>query len=176
MVEAIVGTDQHEDYIQAVTLRIRRGEAADVDAAVALYERSSLARRRGVWGDDDRAAQVERTRRHLLDAAAWFFLAHDGPVLVGMASAEPLRQQDGAGPVIRTGCFLNSVYVAPERWGEGIGGALLDAVIAEARLRRMTRVQTWTHEDNERAQRLYRSRAFAPTGRTAGGQAEWARI
>jgi ribosomal protein S18 acetylase RimI-like enzyme len=33
----------------------------------------------------------------------------------------------------------------------------------------------WTHEDNERAHRLYRSRGFEPTGRSADGEGEWAR-
>ena len=55
----------------------------------------------------------------------------------------------------------------PERWGTGIGGRLLDAVIGEAKRRGGHHMYLWTHEhQNERAQRLYRSRRFAPTGRT----------
>lgn len=92
-----------------------------------------------------------------------------------MASAEALRGEHGTGPVIRDGCFVNLLYVVPERWGEGIGGAILDAVLAEAKRRHYSRVHLWTHEDNERSHRLYRSRGFSPTGRTAGGEGEWAR-
>lgn len=92
-----------------------------------------------------------------------------------MAFAEPQRGQDGAGPVIPGGCFLNLIFVVPERWGEGIGGALLDAVLAEARRRNDSRIHLFTREDNERSHRLYRSRGFSPTGRTVGNEGEWAR-
>ena len=92
-----------------------------------------------------------------------------------MASAEALRSQDGKGPVIPGGCFLSYLFVVPERWGEGIGGVILDAVLAEAMRRRHSRIHLWTHEDNERSHRLYRSRGFSPTGRTVEGGGEWAR-
>ena len=92
-----------------------------------------------------------------------------------MASAEALRGDDGAGPVMPRGCFLSYLFVVPERWGEGIGGVILDAVLAEAKRRHYSRIHLWTHEDNERSHRLYRSRGFSPTGRTAAGEGEWAR-
>jgi GNAT superfamily N-acetyltransferase len=152
---------------------VRLGDAAAVDAAVSVYERSNLARRQGVW--PNRAARVEQVRAHLRDPAAWFLLANEGPGLVGMASAEPLRGEDGAGRVIAGGCFLNLLFVVPERWGEGIGGVILDAVLAEATRRHYSRIHLWTHEDNERSRRLYRSRGFSPTGETANGEGEWAR-
>jgi len=155
-----------------VTILIRLGDAADVDAAASVYERSNLARHQGVW--PNRAAGVERVRTHLCDPASWFLVANDGPELVGMASAEVLRE-DGEGAVIPGGCFLNFLFVVPERWGTGIGGDILDAVLTEAKRRHYSRIHLWTHEDNERSHRLYRSREFAPTGRTADGEAEWAR-
>ena len=71
--------------------------------------------------------------------------------------------------------FLSYLFVDPERWGEGIGGAILDAVLAEAKRRTCSRMHLWTHDDNERSHRLYRSRGFSPTGQTAGGESEWAR-
>ena len=92
-----------------------------------------------------------------------------------MASAEPLRGEDGAGPVVPGGCFLNLLFVVPEQWGQGIGGVLLDAVLKEARRRDYSRIHLWTDEDNERSHRLYRSRSFSPTGRTADGAGEWTR-
>ena len=156
-----------------MAILIRSGDAAAVDAAVSVYERSNLARRQGVW--PNRAARVEQVRTNLRDPGSWFLLANEGPALVGMASAEPLRGEDGAGPVIPGRCFLNLLFVVPERWGEGIGGLILDAVLAEAKRRHYSRIHLWTHEDNERSHRLYRSREFAPTGRTADGEAEWAR-
>jgi GNAT superfamily N-acetyltransferase len=156
-----------------VAILIRLGDAADVDAAVSVYERSNLARRHGVW--PGRAARVRQVRSHLRDPGSWFLLATDEPVVAGMASAEPLRGDDGAGPVVPGGCFLSLLYVLPERWGEGIGGAILDAVLTEARQRRYSRIRLWTHENNERSHRLYRSGGFAPTGRTVDGKGEWSR-
>jgi GNAT superfamily N-acetyltransferase len=156
-----------------VAIRIRLGDVADVDAAVSVYERSNLARRQGVW--PNRAARVDGVRAHLRHPGSWFLLANEGPAFVGMASAEALRGEDGAGPVIPGGCFLNSLFVVPERWGEGIGGAILDAVLAEAKRRHYSRIHLWTHDDNERSHRLYRSRGFGPTGRTVDCEGEWAR-
>jgi GNAT superfamily N-acetyltransferase len=154
-----------------VAILIRSGGVADIDAATSVFERSNLARRGGEW--PDRAARVERVRRHLRDRASWFLLASDGPEVVGMAAAEPLRGADGTGPVVPGGCFLSFLFVVPERWGEGIGGVLLDDLLAGAERRSCTRVHLWTDDDNARSQRLYRSRGFAPTGRTANGASEW---
>ena len=96
-------------------------------------------------------------------------------MVVAMASARALRDRDGTGPVIPGGSFLNLLYVVPERWGRGIGGTILDAVLAEAKRRHHSRIHLLTHADNERSRRLYISRGFSPTGRRAGGQDEWAR-
>lgn len=156
-----------------MAIRVRLGDTADVDAAVSVYERSALARRQGVW--PNRAARVEHAMARLRDPESWFFLANEGPVPVGMACAEPLRGEDRTGPVIPGGCFLNFLFVVPERWGEGIGGVLLDTVLAEAKRRSYSRIHLWTHEDNERSHRLYRSRGFAPTGQIADDEGEWAR-
>jgi GNAT superfamily N-acetyltransferase len=154
-----------------VAIEIRMGDAADVDAAASVYERSNLAYREGVW--PGQAARVEQVRARLRDAATWFLLAQDGPSVVGMASAGPLRGEGGAGPAIPGGCFVSYLYVSPERWGEGIGGLVLDAVLAEAKRRGASRIHLWTQEDNERSHRLYRSRGLAPTGRVARGEGEW---
>jgi GNAT superfamily N-acetyltransferase len=148
-------------------------EAADVDAATAVFERSNLARRQGVW--PNRAARVEQVRARLRDAASWFLVACDGTEFVGMASAQPLWGEHGPRTVTPGGLFLGYLFVVPERWGEGVGGVLLDAVLAEAKRRHSSRIHLWTHEDNERSHRLYRSRGFSPTGRTEDDQGEWAR-
>ena len=94
----------------------------------------------------------------------------------GMASAEALWGEEGAGSVTPGSCFLGYLFVLPERWGEGIGGAIVDAVLAEAKRRDYSQIHLWTHEDNERSHRLYRRRGFSPTGRSADGEGEWARV
>jgi len=45
----------------------------------------------------------------------------------------------------------------------------------QATRRHYSRIHLWTHDDNERSHRLYRSRGFSPTGKTADGEGEWAR-
>ena len=85
-----------------------------------------------------------------------------------MALAHPFRASGGTGDVIPGTLFLNLIYVLPDRWGQGIGGTMLDAVIAEGARRGCHRIYLWTHEhQNERAHQLYQSRRFAQTGRTA---------
>ena len=157
-----------------MAILIRLGEPADFAAAVSVFERSNSARRHGVW--PHRPVSTARLRECLRKPAAWLLVAEETSALVGMASVDALYGDDGrgAGEVLPNGCFLSHLFVGPERWGEGIGGALLDAVLAEARRRHYSQLRHWTHEDNERSHRLYRSRGFSPTGRIADGEGEWA--
>lgn len=161
------------------TVHIRLGDSDDVDAAVSVYERSNLARRRGHW--PSRASRVAEVTARLHDAASWFLIGRDGGEAVAMALVLPFRASDGTGYVIRGTAFLALIYVLPDRWGQGIGGTLLDAVIDEAARHGCHRIYLWTHErQNEQAHRLYRSREFVPTGRTAHDAAgepigEWLR-
>jgi GNAT superfamily N-acetyltransferase len=144
---------------------VRLGTLDDVDAAVSIYERSNLARRQGDW--PFRSTRIAEVRARLRDAASWLLIGRDRGEAVAMAHLQPFRAEGGTGQVIAGTSFLNLIYVLPDRWGEGIGGAMLDAVIAEAARRDGPRIYLWTHEhQNERAHRLYRSRGFARTGRT----------
>jgi hypothetical protein len=54
--------------------------------------------------------------------------------------------------------------VAEDRWGQRIGARLLDSLVAEAARQGCTEVFLEVRVDNERAQRLYRSRGFAGIG------------
>ena len=57
-----------------------------------------------------------------------------------------------------------TLAVAAPRWGQGIGAALLDALLAEAGRRGCTEVFLEVRVDNTRAQRLYRGYGFAQIG------------
>lgn len=152
--------------------RIRLGASTDVDAAVSVYERSNLAGRQGVW--PGQAARVDQVRERLRDPDTWLVVATEGSEMVAMAAAGSLRDHR-SGQAVPGGCFLGFLYVIPERWGRGLGGAVLDAVIAEAERRHQVRIRLFTRADNERAQRLYRSRGFSPTGRKENDPGEWVR-
>ena len=56
--------------------------------------------------------------------------------------------------------YLEELYVAPERRGNGIGRALLDAVIARARAAGAVRIDLGTEEDDTAARALYESSGF----------------
>ena len=162
-----------------MSVHLRAGRDADIGRAVEVYVRSNLARRKGHWPNE--VARTEFVSRRLADPEGWFFLAEDAEEAVGMVAVVPLRGDDDAGDPIPGGWFVSLIFVVPERWGEGIGGMLLDAALDEAARRGGSEIRLWTDEhDNERAHRLYRSRGFAPTGRTVDSEerglaGEWAR-
>lgn len=56
--------------------------------------------------------------------------------------------------------FLTEVFVADEARGQGLGRALLDAVLAEARASEIAAVHLLVRPDNPRAIELYESRGF----------------
>jgi GNAT superfamily N-acetyltransferase len=82
-----------------------------------------------------------------------------------MAVGEQALSDDGAGPPIEGLCHVSMVFVAPDRWGEGLGGRLVDALLEEVRGRGYDRAQLWTQTENVRARRLYERRGFRPSGR-----------
>jgi [ribosomal protein S18]-alanine N-acetyltransferase len=57
-----------------------------------------------------------------------------------------------------------TLAVAEDRWGRGIGSALLDGLLEEAARRGCTEVFLEVRVDNERAQGLYRRRGFTGIG------------
>jgi GNAT superfamily N-acetyltransferase len=162
-----------------MAVEVRLGGPEDVEAAVSVYERSNLARRRGIW--PARATRLEHVTTNLRDTASWFLLAQEGGEAIAMASVLPFRADRGAGAIVTGTAFLDLIYVLPDYWGQGIGKAVLDEIIAEAARRGSRRIYLWTHErDNERAQRLYQGRGFSRTGTTGedgAGEpvAEWLR-
>ncbi len=140
---------------------IRPGVAEDFAAAVAVWRAASEARRGGLAVRPEREEQVQRA---LHKADAILLVADDGADIVGMALGVQGLADDGAGPPVPSLCFIPLVYVAPERWGEGIGGSIVDALLAAARSRSFTESQLWTHADNARARRLYDGRGFRRSG------------
>ena len=93
-----------------------------------------------------------------LDGAAsgrYYLVAEDGGELVGYAGL--LSPGGGQADVL-------TMAVAQQRWGQRIGALLLDALVAEAARRGCSDVFLEVRVDNDRAQRLYRSRGFTEIG------------
>jgi ribosomal-protein-alanine N-acetyltransferase len=89
------------------------------------------------------------------------------------ADTQPTRHAAGTGQLAGYAGLLSpgggqadilTMAVARERWGQRIGAQLLDALVAEAARRGCTDVFLEVRVDNDRAQRLYRSRGFTQIG------------
>jgi [ribosomal protein S18]-alanine N-acetyltransferase len=95
---------------------------------------------------------------HELAAASdstYYLVADDDGVVTGYAGL--LIPGGGQADVLTLG-------VAADRWGQGIGTALLDALLAEADRRRCTDVFLEVRVDNDRAQQLYLRNGFERVG------------
>lgn len=108
---------------------------------------------------------MERVRGYAGKPDAFMIVADDAGEVVGMAVGMQGLADDGAGPPVAGLCHISMVFVAPGRWGQGIGGLLVAAVLNEARSRSYDRTQLWTHADNARAQHLYEGHGFRRSGR-----------
>lgn len=145
-----------------MNVAVRAGTPDDIEPAITVWRVADTARR-GTDPGDDRAAVV---RERLAMPDRFLLIAERGGTIVGMATGMHGRDDDGRGPVIPGLCHIGLVFVVPEVRGHGIGGRLVDAVLAEARERGYDRPQLWTQADNQRALRLYTSRDFTRSGRT----------
>ena len=145
-----------------MTVLVRPATRDDHEPAITVWVASEAARRGGPAPAEVPDGLRDRFRR----PDVWLLVADDGGEVVGVTQGWPARDDDGAGPVIAGRCHLSLVFVAPGRWGEGIGGRLLDSALDHARALGNDRVQLYTHEDNTRAHRLYTGRGFVRDGVT----------
>ena len=140
---------------------VRRGRAEDVEPAFAVWRAAETARR---GGPPPRVSE-ERVRGYARRARASFLVAEVGAgELVGMALLTPATSRPDDVSV------LQMVFVSPGCWGEGVGGRLVDAALAEARAMGYARCQLWTHASDERVRRLYEGRGFERSGRQQIGE------
>ncbi len=110
--------------------------------------------REEAWTEGMLAAELGGTAadRHYLVAVA-------GDEVVGYAGL--LTPGGGQADVL-------TLAVAEGHWGQGIGAALLDELLAEAARRGCSEVFLEVRVDNDRAQRLYRGRGFTEIGLRRG--------
>ena len=103
------------------------------------------------------AAFDEATWRSRTRTAAWF-LAYEGTRAVGLVAG--IHEEGGSAGERHVVSF----WVAPDRRGRGVAGALLDAVTDWAREQGADVVTLWVVEGNEAATRLYLRHGFQLTG------------
>jgi ribosomal-protein-alanine N-acetyltransferase len=96
-----------------------------------------------------------------------YLVAEDDGQIVGYAGL--LAPAPGGSPPGPGGqADVMTMAVAPSRWGQGIGSALLEALLAEAAGRGCAEVFLEVRVDNPRAQSLYRRHGFAEAGLRRG--------
>jgi chorismate mutase/GNAT superfamily N-acetyltransferase len=137
-------------------LTVRPATPEDSDAVTALLvgarEAAYPAMPRGVHPPEDVRRWV-RTRFEAPGVDLWLAEQADASV-VGVL----LLEDD----------WLHSLYVAPDRTGEGIGSLLLDL----AKSLRPRRLGLWAFETNEGARRFYARHGFVEVRRTDGSDNE----
>ena len=99
-------------------------------------------------------ALSERLGELLASEAVEVLLAGDPPLGFALFRLRPSLWSKGADT------YLEELYVIPERRGQGIGGALLDAAIEAARQAGADHFELTTGEDDTAARKLYESRSF----------------
>lgn len=60
---------------------------------------------------------------------------------------------------------IEALLTVPEAWGRGIGAALLEQAVADARSAGCSSLQVWPFAENHRARRFYEKHSFCPTGK-----------
>jgi [ribosomal protein S18]-alanine N-acetyltransferase len=129
---------------------LRPMASADVSAVarleVALFGEEA-------WSPDMLASELAG------EPGKYYLVAAEDGVIAGYAGM--LAAGGGQADVLTVG-------VAQDRWGKGIGAALLESLLAEASRRGCTEVFLEVRVDNERAQRLYRRHGFARIGLRRG--------
>jgi ribosomal-protein-alanine N-acetyltransferase len=117
-------------------------------AAVLILERALFAAE--AWTEGMLSAELAG-----VPAARYYLVAEDQSLVVGYAGL--LAAAGGEADVL-------TMAVAQDRWGQGIGAALLGGLLAEAARRGCREVFLEVRVDNARAQDLYRRHGFTEVG------------
>ena len=120
--------------------------AADLEAVLGLEL--------SLFGEEAWSRQMLEGELGEQPRSRYYLIAADDGVITGYAGLL----------VAATQADVLTLAVAADRWGQGIGAALLVALLAEAQRRGCTEVFLEVRTDNDRAQRLYRSHGFSQIG------------
>jgi putative acetyltransferase len=133
--------------VRPASATLRRYEPRDEDSAIALWLQSWQA----AYPKINFAARLDwwrkRWRTEIVPSAKITIAEHDG-VMLGFVTVDPLT------------LYLDQIVVAPERWGSGIGTAL----IAEAKRLSPPGLDLDVNTDNARAIGFYEKQGFSITG------------
>jgi L-amino acid N-acyltransferase YncA len=143
-----------------MTLRVRPTVDSDLPAVTAIYADAVLHGTASFELEPPREGEMARRRAVLLDAGYPYLAAEREGVVVGYAYAGPYRPRAAYRSTVE-----DSIYVAPRARGQGIGRALLGALIEQCEvLDFRLMVAVIGDEASSGSIRLHRSLGFELTG------------
>jgi len=119
-----------------------------------------LAARSGAGRMPD-AQRIARVRQKMSHSMAHLVVVDRGGVSVGMALAEPFREDHGTGDVRADWGHVSMVFVRPSSQRLGVGSDVVRQLVSEGP---WPNLSVWTRQANAPAQSLYRSCGFVATG------------
>jgi ribosomal protein S18 acetylase RimI-like enzyme len=131
--------------------RVRRAEPADAEDVGRLMHDFNTEFDEETPGPERIAARV---RALLAGGETTILLAGDGPDGLAVLRFRLAITSPGLE------CYVAELYVAPEQRGRGLGRALMNAAIDEARARGADYMDLGTSEDDVAARALYESLGF----------------
>ena len=114
---------------------------------------------------------AERWYALIEDPAVSVLLAEEEGELLGFSTAGESRDDD-ADPSVGE---IRSFFVAAGRWGQGVGRALMAAVLDSLRERGFAEATVWSFAANGRANRFYERAGFTRDG-VAKTEEAWAHL
>lgn len=125
---------------------LRTMTPADLDDVLVLE--------RSLFGEEAWSRQMLQGELAEQPRSRYYLVADEDGVITGYAGLLVAANQ----------ADVVTLAVAADRWGQGVGSALLEALLAEAARRRCTEVFLEVRADNTRAQRLYLRYGFSQIG------------
>jgi ribosomal protein S18 acetylase RimI-like enzyme len=150
---------------------VRPETPQDTAAVAALHVRAWQRVYAGILPDDllgglDPATWAQRRRDVLarVDSPHTSLVAEHEGAIAGFVSFGPYRvRQDMTNLDPAYGEIL-AIYVDPDRWRGGVGGALMRAALEKLE---QAEVRLWVLAENKQAQGFYRRQGLSPDGVTA---------
>jgi GNAT superfamily N-acetyltransferase len=148
-------------------IEVRRATPADIETVIGLVE-LEIGRYREwapAWSPPGLTPELrERLSPLYADSErAWILLALAGDEAVGVVSLSVVTGADAREPPPGA-VYLWQMFVRRDWQGSGLGGALLDRVLDEARGRGYERMILWAAAGAAQARRFYEREGFEPTG------------